>query len=85
MIPMVGGRFKTFVGYMNAEDQLNAGDKAQDMQRYAYAVGYEYPFSKRTMAYAGAGYFYDAYDLKVENHSDHGSTLAVAAGLVHKF
>ena len=37
------------------------------------------------MAYAGAGYFYDAFDLKVENHSNHGSTLAVTAGLVHKF
>ena len=47
-VPAFGGTAKVLVGYMDAEDQSTA---AQDVQRYAFSVGYEYPLSKRTFLY----------------------------------
>ena len=80
-VPAFGGTAKALVGYMDADDQ--AGEK--DMQRYVVSVGYEYPLSKRTMVYAGAGYFQDHYDVKVTGYDDKASKTGVNMGLVHKF
>ena len=80
-VPAFGGTAKALVGYMNAEDQV--ADK--DMQRYVFSVGYEYPLSKRTMVYAGAGYYMDDYDVKADSYDDKASVTAVNMGLVHKF
>ena len=52
-VPAFGGTAKVLVGYMDAEDQTSA---ANDVQRYTFSVGYEYPLSKRTFVYGGAGY-----------------------------
>ncbi len=80
-VPAFGGTAKALVSYMNAEDQV--ADK--DMHRYVFSVGYEYPLSKRTMVYAGAGYFMDDYDVKTAGYDDKASVTAVNMGLVHKF
>lgn len=48
-------------------------------------VGYEYPLSKRTFVYGGAGYYMDSYDKVDVGHDDKASVAAVNAGLVHKF
>ena len=80
-VPAFGGTAKALVGYMNAEDQ----NGEQDMQRYAFSVGYEYPFSKRTKVYAGAGYYMDSYDKKDVANDDTASSVAASFGLVHNF
>ncbi len=77
-VPAFGGTAKVGMGYMDAEDQI--GDL--DMQRYTFAVGYEYPLSKRTFVYGGAGYYQDCYDAP---NADDASVTAVNMGLVHKF
>lgn len=82
-VPAFGGTAKALVGYMDAEDQ--AATNAHDMQRYAFSVGYEYPLSKRTFVYGGAGYYVDSYDKVVAGRDDKASVAAVNAGLVHKF
>ncbi len=86
-VPAFGGTAKVLVGYMDAEDQgADAKDMHKDMQRYTFSVGYEYPLSKRTFVYGGAGYYMDSYD-KVKNTTwdDKASVAAVSLGLVHKF
>lgn len=82
-VPAFGGTAKVLVGYMDAEDQTSA---ANDVQRYTFSVGYEYPLSKRTFVYGGAGYYMDSYDKAlVAGADDKASVAAVNAGLVHKF
>lgn len=81
-VPAFGGTAKVLVGYMDAEDQTSA---ANDVQRYTFSVGYEYPLSKRTFVYGGAGYYMDSYDKVDVGHDDKASVAAVSAGLVHKF
>ena len=81
-VPAFGGTAKVLVGYMDAEDQSTA---AQDVQRYTFSVGYEYPLSKRTFVYGGAGYYMDSYDKVDVGYDDKASVAAVNAGLVHKF
>lgn len=81
-VPAFGGTAKVLVGYMDAEDQKPA---ANDLQRYTFSVGYEYPLSKRTFVYGGAGYYMDSYDKVEAGHDDKASVAAVNAGLVHKF
>ena len=82
-VPAFGGTAKVLVGYMDAEDQ--AAEKAQDLQRYTFSVGYEYPLSKRTFVYGGAGYYVDSYDKVKAGCDDKASVATVSAGLVHKF
>lgn len=82
-VPAFGGTAKVLVGYMDAEDQ---SPNANDVQRYTFSVGYEYPLSKRTFVYGGAGYYMDSYDKAlVAGADDKASVAAVNAGLVHKF
>lgn len=82
-VPAFGGTAKALVGYMDADDQ--AATDAHDMQRYVFSVGYEYPLSKRTLVYGGAGYYVDSYDKVAAGRDDKASVAAVSAGLVHKF
>ena len=84
-VPAFGGTAKVLVGYMDAEDQ---NPNANDVQRYTFSVGYEYPLSKRTFVYGGAGYTMDSYDKADKADKgvdDKASMVAVSAGLVHKF
>lgn len=82
-VPAFGGTAKVLVGYMDAEDQTTTPN---DVQRYTFSVGYEYPLSKRTFVYGGAGYYMDSYDKgSKDGYDDKASVAAVNAGLVHKF
>lgn len=84
-VPLFGGTAKVLVGYMTAEDQNTTAATAQDFDRYAFSVGYEYPLNKRTFLYSGASYWADSYDKAATGADDKASTIAVNAGLVHKF
>ena len=86
-VPVAGGNAKAVLGYMDGEDQAKLGkdEKAKDMTRINFSVGYDYPLSKRTFIYTGAGYMQDDYDVKVGTNDDSAHSWAVNAGLVHKF
>ena len=81
-VPAFGGNAKAALGYMDGEDQ---SDAKKDMSRVTFSVGYDYPLSKRTFLYTGAGYMQDDYDVKVGTNDDSAHSWAVNAGLVHKF
>lgn len=83
-VPVAGGNAKAAIGYLDGEDQTTAAVK-HDMTRVNFSVGYDYPLSKRTFIYTGAGYMQDDYDVKVGNNDDSAHSWAVNAGLVHKF
>lgn len=75
--PVAGGTLKALVGYLDAEDDLR--DKDNDAQRYNAGVTYEYPLSKRTSVYAGAGF------VKEEAGKTEYKGTQVISGLVHSF
>ena len=79
-VPAFGGTAKVLVGYMDAEDQ---NPNANDVQRYTFSVGYEYPLSKRTFVYTAAGYT----QVKTEKAGVETKTKTseVMLGMVHKF
>lgn len=80
-VPAFGGTAKALVGYMDAEDQVGE----EDVKRYAFSVGYEYPLSKRTIVYGGAGYYMDDYNKVAAGNDDSASVMAANLGLIHKF
>ena len=82
-VPVAGGTAKVLVAAMDAEDQAKTG--AKDMKRYAFSVGYEYPLSKRTTVYGGAGYYMDDYDAPKAGYDDKASVTAVNLGIMHSF
>ena len=55
------------------------------MKRYTFSVGYEYPLSKRTIVYGGAGYYMDDYNKVAAGNDDSASVMAANFGLIHKF
>ncbi len=86
--PLVGGTAHMTIGYMDSELEgagVNGIDNA-DLTRYTFAIGYEYPLSKRTKVYADAGYFKDEYDWKRTDYEDvEPDGYQAAVGLVHFF
>lgn len=79
IFPAFGGRIKTSVGYMDAE---KSNDASIDLKRYAAAVGFEYPLSKRTFAYVGVGTYFDEYGADGSNDAH---VYSASSGLVHNF
>lgn len=88
--PLVGGTAHMTIGYMDAEAQKDYVEtfdpKGADLTRYTFAIGYEYPLSKRTKVYADAGYFKDEVDYNSENwNKREPEGYQAAVGLVHQF
>ena len=85
--PVAGGNLYTSVGYADYEEAWvpEAEDKA-DAKIYGFAVGYQYPLSKRTYVYTAA-----SYTQLTENDGGHDDkdvdtkTTEVMMGLVHNF
>ena len=74
-IPVWGGDALASVGYMDADsDKTN-----KEVTRWMVGAGYQYPLSKRTLIYGGAGYLQD----KVDNTNP--SLVEVVAGMKHTF
>ena len=88
--PLVGGTAHMTIGYMDAEAQKDYvatfDQNGADLTRYTFAIGYEYPLSKRTKVYADAGYFKDEVDYNSENwEAREPEGYQAAVGLVHYF
>ena len=84
--PVAGGKVMAGLGYVDAEaaDSENTTNKDFDLKRYAFSVGYDYPFSKRTDVYAVASYMQDDTDTTATSSYDL-SSYTVYVGLRHKF
>lgn len=80
--PLVGGTLKVQLGWNDYEDVKTGATEGNNI---ITGVGYEYPLSKRTFVYGGAGYYVDSYDKVAAGRDDKASVAAVNAGLVHKF
>ena len=84
--PLVGGTAHMTIGYMDAEEQNDAQNFGADLTRYTFAVGYEYPLSKRTKVYADAGYFKDEFDWGDKTVGDREPEgYQAAVGMIHYF
>lgn len=85
--PLVGGTAHMTVGYMDAEEQDEAEGHTADLSRITFAIGYEYPLSKRTTVYADAGYFKDKFEWgKWEGAKDvEPEGYQAAVGMIHYF
>ena len=88
--PLVGGTAHMTIGYMDAEAQKDYvatfDPNGADLTRYTFAIGYEYPLSKRTKVYADAGYFKDEMDYNSKDWIDRDPEgYQAAVGLVHFF
>lgn len=74
---LAGGKFLASVGYADYESTLESDMTFED---FNIGIGYEYPLSKRTYIYSGAGY--TKSDYKWFNYE---KTIEVVSGLVHTF
>ena len=81
--PLVGGTAHMTIGYMDGELQNTV--EGADLTRYTFAIGYEYPLSKRTKVYADAGYFKDEFDWGNNWEDVEPEGYQAAVGLVHFF
>lgn len=87
-IPVAGGKIMAGVGYVDAEaadSQTDAAKKDNEFQRYIVSAGYDYPFSKRTDAYAVASYMQDSVDYGAGKEDRDPSAFTFVVGLRHKF
>ena len=81
--PIAGGTLRFSAGWMAAEpSDTIATNRSAEIDRYAFALGYEKPLSKRTTVYAGTGYTVDRYEGEA-NFS--AKKIGVIAGMAHKF
>ena len=79
IINAFSGRLKGSVGFMDAERSDNS---SIDIKRYAAAIGFEYPLSKRTFVYMGAGTYWDEYSA---SDAEDAKVWSASTGLVHSF
>ena len=81
--PIAGGTLRFLAGWLDAEpsDEIET-NRGAGLDRYAFALGYEKPLSKRTTVYAGAGYTVDRYEGEADFSA---STTAAIFGMAHKF
>ncbi len=84
--PAFGGDFLFGIGYGDG-DGHNWNGLDADVKAYTASVGYEYPLSKRTKLYTGAGYVKTELDhhTDVGTLSDEYEAYDFVMGLVHKF
>lgn len=82
--PLFGGTLKATAGYLKADQQgVEAGKKAEDIDRFIVGAGYEYKLSKRTLVYADAGYGQDDVDNRPDG--DKPAYFRAAFGMAHYF
>ena len=87
--PLAGGTGMFGVAYVDAEqaDSFKNQDHYEfDLTRWVVSAGYDYPFSKRTDAYAVASYMNDKVEGKGEAKGEwNPSAYTFMVGLRHKF
>lgn len=79
--PIAGGTLLASVGYADYEV---VQDAAIEGDTFSFGVGYQYPLSKRTYLYAGAGYTKTSVDVG-SIFGLESKTIEVVSDLVHNF
>lgn len=80
--PMGGGLFRAAVQYVDGEEETT-GD---DFSKQVYAVGYTYPFSKRTFFYSALSYSKGGGLISKDNPSaTHENRTMLEVGIDHMF
>lgn len=80
--PVAGGT--AFVGLAYMDSNSASGNKSEfEYKRYIGSVGYNYPFSKRTLGYAVASYGQDKYETATVDQKPDYTKFVV--GVTHKF
>lgn len=82
--PVAGGLLTTSVYYANGDDSLHA--ESRESTYYGLAARYEYSLSKRTTAYAGAGYAKQEAEFnKTSDYQLDKDLVQAYVGLKHTF
>ena len=82
-IPALGGDFLVSAGYADG-DLRYAKQKSGDFKIYSALIGYDYPISKRTDFYIGAGMTYEKEELNSGSATKNKYCQAMI-GIAHKF
>jgi len=86
---LAGGELLASVGYADYELAIDVPNNLFDATYDAFnvGIGYQYPLSKRTFVYAGAGYTKVSGDMSLDaaKISIDEKTIEVVSGLVHTF
>lgn len=84
VVPLAGGEFLASAGYADYELTVSSNIT---YDTFNVGIGYQYPLSKRTFVYTGAGYtkFSGDYTLIGAKDSSDKKTIEVVSGLVHTF
>lgn len=83
-VPLAGGSALLGVAYVDAKEADSVSVTDFDFRRWSISAGYDYPFSKRTNAYAVASYMNDKPKEKGEA-SWNPTVCSFQVGLRHKF
>ena len=84
IVPVAGGDFTVGAYYVDAEYDFKVDGAANaDVKYYGLAAKYEYPLSKRTSVYTGAGYSQTKADLNDIDAKEKNAQAYV--GLTHRF
>ena len=83
-VPLAGGSALLGVAYVDAKEADSVSVTDFDFRRWSISAGYDYPFSKRTNAYAVASYMNDKLKEKGEA-SWNPTACSFQVGLRHKF
>ena len=83
-VPLAGGDLLASVGYADYEVDV---EHDITCDAFNFGIGYQYPLSKRTFVYTGAGYTKFNGDLTLDGakNSSDKKTIEVVSGLVHTF
>lgn len=84
--PVFGGDMLFGVGYSDGDGHNWVG-QGTDVKAYTASVGFEYPLSKRTKLYTGAGYVKTELDMHTDRGtlSDDYDAYDFVMGMVHTF
>ena len=84
IVPVAGGDFTFGAYYVDATAEAKVADR--DLEYLGLAAKYEYPLSKRTSVYTGAGYMKAKVDAKADGTGEGKEDLTQAyVGLTHRF
>lgn len=88
IVPVAAGDLTAAVYYNDYEAEYGTAAKAAedgDGKYYGLTVKYEYPLSKRTSIYTGAGVAQDKFDYKNVNKEEKDTLYQAFVGMTHNF
>lgn len=86
IVPVAGGDLTTAVYYRDADLEWDAFQGEKDTAKYTgVTVKYEYPLSKRTSVYTGAGFGQEKIESKADSYEAKKKLYQAFVGMTHSF